>query len=719
MGRDGLIEFARELGLRLVVEGPDHNGWWRCRAYDREDRKPSASINVITGYYHDHGSDEGLSIFDLATAMDPESYPDFPTTVNALGDRYIGEPEATGAGADVAAVVDVAGVRGRLAEVIQSGDLARLYSAPGLLADLAAVRAGDKAAYAELMVPVRRMKGFREGDFDDALVEQGPREVAAGEPEERGRRGDAAVLIGMGSTDVDLFHAPGGKPYATITVNGHRETHAVRSKCFASWLKGAFYAAHDRLPGSDTFGSALDVLELLAGQGPEHAVHVRTAEVPMPEDPDNPTYFLNLADADWRAIQISRQGWTVAENVQPRFRRPGGMLALPVPVRGGSLADLWRFVNVAKEDRVLYLAYLLAALRPTGPYPILILAGEQGSAKTATSEVTRRLIDPHVTLLQPPPREDRELIIAASSSGVLAYDNVSHMQDWLSDALCRISTGSGFSCRQLYSDDEQVHMVACRPILINGIEDVVSRGDLLQRALILDLPVISEHRRLIDTDLRREFALAQPRIFGALLDAMVNTLAALPGTRLGRLPRMADFARWGEASSRAQGRREGEFLAAYARNQSRAMEITLDSSPVALAALAMMAEREVWEGTAQGLLTALEDRVPTSTRTRHWPASPRGMGGALRRAAPAMRGLGVLVEFGRASDKDRARIISPCAAWRPARRGRPDPSEDLGPVDRGRRPDRPSSKMTDAGTRERDGADASDGRSPLFEISSE
>jgi hypothetical protein len=73
------------------------------------------------------------------------------------------------------------------------------------------------------------------------------------------------------------------------------------------------------------------------------------------------------------------------------------MLPLPLPVRGGSVGSLAPFLNLASEnDFVLVVGWLLGALRAGGPYPVLAIAGAQGSAKTVLSKVLRAVIDPSV-----------------------------------------------------------------------------------------------------------------------------------------------------------------------------------------------------------------------------------------------------------------------------------------------------------------------------------
>src|SRR5207244_12384589 len=97
-------------------------------------------------------------------------------------------------------------------------------------------------------------------------------------------------------------------------------------------------------------------------------------------------------------------------------------------------------------------------------------------------------------------------MMAATNGYLLAFDNLSGLPIWLSDALCRLASGGGFAVRQLYTDDEEVLFEAARPILLNGIEEVVSRPDLCDRAIFLTLAPIGEVQRRSEHELWREFA---------------------------------------------------------------------------------------------------------------------------------------------------------------------------------------------------------------------
>jgi hypothetical protein len=193
----------------------------------------------------------------------------------------------------------------------------------------------------------------------------------------------------------------------------------------------------------------------------------------------------------------------------------------------------------------------LAALCDKGPYPALALLGEQGSAKSTFATILRSLVDPNTAPLRALPREDRDLFIAANNAHVLAFDNISGMPNWISDTLCRLATGGGFSVRQLYTDQDEVLFDSQRPIILNGIEDYVTRADLADRSLFLRLHEILERDRKAEQTLMADFERERPRILGTLLDAVSHGLKRLPTVRLDRLPRMADFAKWATACETA------------------------------------------------------------------------------------------------------------------------------------------------------------------------
>jgi hypothetical protein len=217
----------------------------------------------------------------------------------------------------------------------------------------------------------------------------------------------------------------------------------------------------------------------------------------------------------------------------------------------------------------------------------------------------------------------------------------------LSDALCRLSTGGGFSTRTLYENDEETIFDAKRPVAITGIEELATRGDLLDRSVIVTLPTIPEERRRPEAAIWREFDEARPRLLGVLYDAVSVALRNLPKTTVPGLPRMADFTLWATAAEPALGLKTGEFLASYAGNRTAANELAIEASPIGKVLLDFMATTTYWTGTASELLAELDARVDEkANRQRGWPQTGRALSGALKRLAPNLRAVGLRVDFG-------------------------------------------------------------------------
>jgi len=467
----------------------------------------------------------------------------------------------------------------------------------------------------------------------------------------------ATTLVELAS-DANLFHNPGGDAFATVPVGNHHETLRVSSRAFRRWLSRQFYKQKNRAPGGSAVQDALGVLEGKAVfEGEERHVYVRVASA-------SGAIYLDLVQEDWQAVEITSDSWRVVAShaVPVRFIRRRGMLSLPTPVGGGAISSLRSLVNLRDDNAwILFIAWLVAAFRPSGPYPVLAVNGEHGSAKSTLCRIARSVIDPNIAPLRRPPRQDRDLMIAATNSWLVAFDNLSGIAPSLSDSLCALATGGGFATRELYSDDEEKLFDAMRPVMVNGIDDVATRPDLLDRAITLTLPTIAEPQRRAEADLWAEFKQIHAEVLGALLDAVSTAIRNLPRIELDHLPRMADFAAWVAAAEPALGWEAGQFMEAYGGNRESANSLAIESSPVGPAVVGLMYARGTrgWSGIARELLAELEDHhSDEKTRNRRdWPKGPRAMGAALRGIAPNLRASGVSVAFYEPSGRSKRRII--------------------------------------------------------------
>lgn len=518
---------------------------------------------------------------------------------------------------------------------------------PEVLERLATLKKFNRAAFEGLRAQLKRV-GCRVKELDEAIAEE------SGNANGSSGRGptQADILLDL-ALAAELFHTASGIGYADIDINGHRETWPIRNKGFRSWLTRRFFEATQGAPSSEALQSALNVIEANAQfDGPERKVHLRVGA-------QEESLYLDLCDETWRAVKIDADGWRVIDNPPIRFRRASGMQPLSIPEKGGSVETLRSFLNVQSDaDFVLVVTWALAVLRNRGPYPVIVLSGEQGSAKSTFSSMLRLLLDPNTAPLRALPREDRDLFIAANNGHLLAFDNVSSIPAWMSDTLCRLSTGGGFALRQLYSDQDEVLFDSARPVILNGIEEIVTRPDLADRAVFLTLEPIPEESRRPEAEMWDAFEIERPRLLGVLLDAVAEGIKQLPNTRLDKLPRMADFALWATACETALWP-AGTFWSAYCTNRGEAAQSVLEADAVALLVRELVGQRTMWTGTCADLLTELTSLLGDMTiRPKDWPASPRKLSGRLRRAATPLRTVGIEIEFGREGSRTRSRIVS-------------------------------------------------------------
>ena len=302
--------------------------------------------------------------------------------------------------------------------------------------------------------------------------------------------------------------------------------------------------------------------------------------------------YLDLCNRIGKLVQIKPDGWEVTQNPPVYFKRSSSMKPLPHPESGGNISELFNFINAGDEDtKALIAAFLVGALKPKGPYPILIITGEQGSAKSTTAKLIRALIDPSVSPLRTLPRSERDLMLSAMNNWLLVFDNLSGFPPWISDSLCRMSTGGGLSTRGLYTDSDEVIFNAMRPAILNGIDEFANRDDLIDRSLIIKLPRIPKGKRRLDKTIWREFEKAKPKILGALLDAVSTAMRNFDKVNLKTLPRMADFAQWIVAAETAMPFKPGEFIEIYQRNLEESEQSIFESNPVAMALLELVRDK--------------------------------------------------------------------------------------------------------------------------------
>jgi hypothetical protein len=450
------------------------------------------------------------------------------------------------------------------------------------------------------------------------------------------KKAQATTLVELAQERYRFAMSTEGKPFA-VELDGPNIARMLRGghDSLRAELAMRFVEEHESAPSSEALSSALLVLTGKAMQAPREQLHLRFAR-------DRDGLWIDLGDEKGRAVLVKPgRGWELVAAARPLFHRTALTEAMPVPERGGDLAELRSLLNITDEGWDLVRAWLVAAMLPDQPAPILLTRGLQGTGKSTHARLLAELVDPSAAPLRCAPRDVEQWSVAAGGSRVVALDNLSSLSADLSDALCRAVTGDALIKRELYSDGGLFVLRFQRALILTSIEMGSMRGDLADRMVVLDLEPIAREGRRLDGAIQAAFLEARPRLLGALLDLVAAALGKLPDVQLQAMERMADFSRLAAAVDQVLGT---DALGAYVGQRASIAEEVVAGDTVADKVAGLVPNHgDVWRDSATKLLEEITPEPPP----KGWPATAHHLTGRLRRVIGALEGIGVMVEFSR------------------------------------------------------------------------
>lgn len=451
-----------------------------------------------------------------------------------------------------------------------------------------------------------------------------------------GQPSQADRLVELAQARYRLARTERGEPFG-VPHDGPAIPRMLRGEAqsLRAELAASYTAEYAKAPSSQGLADALTVLEGQALTAPVEPLELRVARC-------DEGITVDLGDDTAEAAVLTPTGWRTSAS-PVLFRRTPLTAPMPRPRPDGRLDALRELINVSDDTWPLLAAWLVAALIPDIPHPIPLLTGEQGTGKSTAARMLAGLVDPSPAQLRTAPRDVEGWVVAASGSWIVPLDNVSTIPEWLSDALCRAVTGDGLVRRQLYTSEQLSVLSFRRVIMLTAIDPGALRGDLADRLLTVDLERIPPHRRRLDHELERRYLQQRPTILGGLFDLACQVLAVLPTIDLDQYPRMADFAEVVAAVDQVLGT---EALATYVGQSHRLAEDVVEADRVAAAVRALVERTGGFEGTAAELLERItpDDRDERRDLPRDWPTTPQHLGQQLKRAAPALRAVGIAVD---------------------------------------------------------------------------
>lgn len=462
------------------------------------------------------------------------------------------------------------------------------------------------------------------------------------------KKGQIDILIDI-VEDIETYRTSMDETYVTIQIRENNENVNVKSERFKKWIVSQFYNIESKIPTNDNIAKIILLLESRAmNEVNEVLVERRCATV------DNCIYY-DLKDDSCNVVKVSRAGWEIIKDPPVIFARTKTMYRQVTPERNGNLDILDKWFRYKDENHlILQKVILVASLIPNIARPIQVLHGEKGSSKTSTMKLVRDIIDPAIVPVVSIPKTIDDLAVYISKNYVPCFDNIDTISNQVSDLLCMAVTGGGHTKRKLYTDDEEQVMFFQRFIVLNGINVVATRPDLLDRCILLELERIPPNERKEEKVLRKEFEKDKPIILGAIFETLSKAMSIYDQVELNNLGRMADFTRWGYAIAEVLGIGGDKFLEAYLNNQNNANIEALESHPVGFAMYKFMEDKTVWSGSPTKLLSELEivaDFEKIDTTNSNWAKTPNVLSRRLNEIKSNLLDVGI--EFERSKGKNR------------------------------------------------------------------
>lgn len=447
---------------------------------------------------------------------------------------------------------------------------------------------------------------------------------------------------------ITLFKDQYEDGYVVIKVDDHSEIWSVRGKNYSNLLYHKFYEAYDKIPQGESVRQAMQMSQSLASiKGQEYPLHLRVARTE-----DNIWY--DLTNEKWQAIKVTSEGWDVVDNPPILFRRLKSSAPQVLPQKGGDIKQLLKFINLKDpEDEILILVYLVSTLIYGIPHVILVFAGDKGAAKSTAMRVSKRLIDPSAEDLLTMQRSEEGLCLQLRNNYCACYDNLEVLSTMQSNTLCKASTGGAITIREFYQQyDEIVLKLFCCP-MVNGINVVVTKEDLIDRCMLFNLERIDPKQRKEESEFWADFEKVRPSILGGMFDTLTEAMRIKPTVELEGLGRMADFYKWGYAIAEALGYSGDAFIQAYQKNIDQGTEEALYNDPVASAIILLGNEQNIreWSGSPTRLLETLSEISGIDRHSKDWPTSVSAFSKRIKKAKSSLAAVNIKVELIKSGDR--------------------------------------------------------------------
>lgn len=489
----------------------------------------------------------------------------------------------------------------------------------------------------------------------ETILEEIEEEDDSDNEESKEKRTQSSALLNFFKEEnAELFLNEEHEPYVEITVGSNKKILQLDSKDFSVWLQHIYYKRTGRTMLQNNLNQVITTLigEAKFGDTPCVKLNNRVAEY------EN-SFWYDLASNSYSAVKTSKDGWSVETSSPKLFYRYRHQKEQVIPKTGGNINNLFKYINL-KEYKTLFICWLVSCYVPDIPHPMPIIHGEKGAAKSTACVLLKRLIDPSAVETLGLNKDEKSLILNLKKHYYLPFDNVSSISNDMSDTLCRAITGGALQQRKLFTDSEDCIYTFQRCLTINGINNVANRADLLDRSILIELERVSAENRKNLQEVYSDFEADRPYLLGAIFDILSKAMCIFPDVKLSKLPRMADFCRWGYAIAEAMGGQGDEFLKEYDSNQAIQNVEAINADNCAYLIVEFMRNKSDWENRVSLLFKGLQEKAKdlglNPNNKNILPQAPNALSRRIKSAKSNLEAVGITFEFDVGTNADGTHI---------------------------------------------------------------
>lgn len=309
-----------------------------------------------------------------------------------------------------------------------------------------------------------------------------------------------------------------------------------------------------------------------------------------------------------------------------------------MPKYGRNLLDeLFPLLNMGYDMKLLFTINLVQEFICSSSHFLAVISSPQGSGKSTFTNMWRQIVDPAQAVITTMPDNVDSLKNHLANNIMCCFDNTQQLNAAYSDILCGAVTGTYHTKRKLYTDSDEIVIKLHNIVVLNGIDIIPSKSDLLERSLLFKLNTISSADRKSENEIKEKFSEALPYVLGAIFDILVEYFKRKDEIEVKGSHRMAGAYRDCYVIASILDVAD-DFVIAFQNNQKLLKNNLIESNPLVSAIDLYM--RSLGQKQKKCTMTTLYDEIKKLSDIDTFPKNSSAFSRALKNQEPALEQAG-------------------------------------------------------------------------------